>query len=249
MRGENGNRTYPPINVLKAIAENVWIVDGPLIRFGPPLLKMPFPTRMTIIRLNQHDLFVHSPTPLMPELAADIAGIGTPRWIIAPNRLHYWWIPDWKVAFPGADAFLAPRVEEQAGSRIDFPFLRLDRDGGYPWDDEITTIAVAGSYMTEIDFFHRKSRTLVLADLIEDFEPSKLSLPMRFLARLGGCLFPDGGMPRDLRLTFRRDKAKLRKAVETMIGWNPERIILAHGRWYETGGVDELKRAFRWLLR
>ena len=32
-----------------------------------------------------------------------------------------------------------------------------------------------------------------------------------------------------------------------MIGWDPERIILAHGKWYERGGADELRRAFRWL--
>jgi hypothetical protein len=33
-----------------------------------------------------------------------------------------------------------------------------------------------------------------------------------------------------------------------MIQWNPERIILAHGRRYEKNGVHELRRAFRWLL-
>jgi hypothetical protein len=25
-------------------------------------------------------------------------------------------------------------------------------------------------------------------------------------------------------------------------------VILAHGRWYERDGADELRRAFRWLL-
>jgi hypothetical protein len=33
-----------------------------------------------------------------------------------------------------------------------------------------------------------------------------------------------------------------------MIGWAPERIILAHGRWYPRDGVAELERAFRWVL-
>jgi hypothetical protein len=40
----------------------------------------------------------------------------------------------------------------------------------------------------------------------------------------------------------------MRAAVETMIGWNPERVILAHGRWYAQKGAQELRRAFRWLL-
>ena len=44
-------------------------------------------------------------------------------------------------------------------------------------------------------------------------------------------------------------KAQLRSAVETMIGWRPERIVLAHGRWYDRDGTAELRRAFRWLRR
>jgi len=54
--------------------------------------------------------------------------------------------------------------------------------------------------------------------------------------------------PRDMRLTFRSRRDELKAAVTTMIGWNPARIVLAQGRWYETNGAAELRRAFRWLL-
>lgn len=238
--------TYPPLNTLKRVADNVWLVDGPLIRFGPPGLKMPFPTRMTIIRTGASDLFIHSPTGLTPELKAEVAKVGRPRWIIAPNRLHYWWVTDWKAAFPDANVYLAPRIIEQAAKRIDIPYSELDRETGYPWDADIATLRIRGSYMTEVVFFHRPSRTLVLTDLIENFEPAKLSLGMRILTRLGGCLDPHGSMPRDMRLTY--GKAELRACVEKMIAWNPERIILAHGRWYQHDGARELTRAFSWLL-
>ena len=241
--------TYPPLNTLKSVTADVWVVDGPLIRFGPPGLKMPFPTRMTIIRLGASDLFVHSPTALTPELKAEVANLGRPRWLIAPNRLHYWWVPDWKKAFPEATVYLAPRVIEQAGEHIDLPYSNLERDEGYPWDANIATLTVTGSYMTEVVFFHRASRTLLLADLIENFEPGKLSLGMRFLTRLGGCLDPDGSMPRDMRLTYSKRKPELRAVIEKMIVWNPERIILAHGRWYQRDAVQELRRAFRWVLQ
>jgi hypothetical protein len=30
-----------------------------------------------------------------------------------------------------------------------------------------------------------------------------------------------------------------------MIAWEPERVILAHGRWYDRAGAAELRRAFR----
>jgi hypothetical protein len=241
-------QTYPPLNTLKPVAENVWVVDGPLIRFGMPWPKMPFPTRMTVVRLAGENLFIHSPTPLAPELHTGIERLGRPRWIVGPNRIHYWWAPDWRAAFPDADVYLAPRIKEQAGTRIDFASLPLDRRDGYPWDAEIATLPVMGSFMTEVVFFHRASRTLILTDLIENFEPRKLGFVMRWLTRLGGVQDPDGAMPRDMRLTYAKHRNDLRIAVETMIDWNPERVILAHGRWYETGGTQELRRAFRWLL-
>ena len=248
MSNDPSRMTYPPLDTLKSVADDIWLVDGPLIRFGPPGLKMPFPTRMTIIRVGPTDLFVHSPIELTPGLKAEVGKLGQPRWLIAPNRLHYWWIADWKAAFPDAGVYLAPRIVEHAGKRIDLIHSDLDRDHGYPWDNAIATLPVTSDYMTEVVFFHRPSRTLLLTDLIENFEPEKLSLGMRLLTWLGGCLDPNGSTPRDMRLTFRNRKPELRAAIETIISWNPERIILAHGRWYERDGVKELKRAFRWVL-
>jgi hypothetical protein len=242
--------TYPPLNTLKPVADDVWIVDGPLIRFGLTILKVQFPTRATIIRLSDCGLFVHSPTPLGPALKAEIDKLGVPRWIIGPNRLHYWWIPDWHAAYPQAQVYVAPRTSEQSVGRLDFDCRALDRPSGYPWDDEIKTLSVAGAFMTEVVFFHVASRTLVLTDLIENFESAKIASPfMRFLTWLGGVRDPDGSTPTDLRASFRKQRPQVKAAIETMIGWDPQRIILAHGRWYATGGRAELQRAFRWILR
>ncbi len=238
--------TYTPIQTLKRIADDVWIVDGPAISFGPPGLKIPFPTRMTIVRLHDDHLFIHSPTPLGDDLKIEVERLGKPYWIIGPNRIHYWWIPEWKAGFPRAEIYLAPGIKKRAGKRIDFATMPLETSGGYPWDDEISTLPIAGSYMTEVEFFHHASRTLILTDLIENLEPQRLGFFMRWLTRLGGVLDPDGGMPRDLRLTF--GASELRGAVEQMLVWAPERVILAHGRWYRRDGADELRRAFRGIL-
>jgi hypothetical protein len=55
-------------------------------------------------------------------------------------------------------------------------------------------------------------------------------------------------MPRDMRLTYAKQKAQLKAAVETIKPWDPERIILSHGRWYQRNGRAELARALRWLF-
>lgn len=237
---------YPPLDTLKPVADGVWIVDGPQIRFGMPWPKAPFPTRMTVLRLAEGALFVHSPTPLTPALRAAVAALGTPRWIVAPNRIHYWWVPDWHAAWPHAEVRAAPRVREQAGDRIDFATLPLEREDGYGWDAEVRTLPVRGRYMTEVVFFHVASRSLLLTDLIENFEPDRLpSAWMRWLTRFGRVQDPDGQMPVDMRRTYPAET--LRAAVDTMIAWDPARVILAHGRWYEREGAAELRRAFRWL--
>src|SRR5262245_2475890 len=182
---------------------------------------MPFPTRMTSIRRAGDKLFIHSPTPLVCGLKREIEGIGAPRWIVGPNRIPYWWISVRHAAFPDAEVYRAPRSKDQAGNRIDFDTLTLDRDPHCPFSGEIFALSVKGSYMTEVEFFHRASRRLIGTDLIEAIEPQKLGLAMRWLTRLAGVQHPDGQMPRDLRLTCKKTKREPKSAVKTMIGGNP----------------------------
>ncbi len=85
--------------------------------------------------------------------------------------------------------------------------------------------------------------------MIENFEAEKLSWPMRILVKLAGCLDPDGKVPLDLRMTFAGRKDEARKSLQQIFDWEPEKVILAHGRCYLENGMEELKRAFRWLDR
>src|SRR3546814_13044487 len=97
--------------------------------------------------------------------------------------------------------------------------------------------------MTEVEFFHHASRTLVLTDFIENFERDKLgSWWMRWLTRLGGVQDPHGSMQRDMRRTFVRQRPQLKDAVERMLAWETDRIVLDHGRWYEHDGDAALRR-------
>jgi len=237
---------YAPLNVLKPVAPDVWMVDGPTVRFGPGR-GAPFTTRMTVIRVGPDGLLVHSPTLLTPELKVALARIGAVRWVVAPNRIHHIWLEAWLQAFPHAVGYAAHGVRRPvsiAASRL----LPLDHGGGYPWDGPVATLPIRGRYMTEVEFFHWPSRTLVLTDLIENFEVHRLASPvMRWLVRLGGVAAPHGGLPLDLRMTF--PTRTLRSAVLQMLDWRPERILIAHGRWFEHDGEAELRRVFRWLLR
>src|SRR3546814_17876234 len=89
------------------------------MRFGMPWSRMPVHARMAV-SLAEGVLVVHSRTALTADLEAEIELLGPPRWIVGPNRIHYWWIPEWREAFPNAEVRPAPRIRGEAGRRIDF---------------------------------------------------------------------------------------------------------------------------------
>ena len=238
---------YEPINVLKPVASDVWIVDGPEIRFGLGWLKLPFSTRMTILRLRSGELVLHSPVAYSPALRSAIEILGPIRYLVAPNSLHYWWLPDWKAAVPGTKVLAVRGLAQRAKRRIDVDTLLVGRHS--PWPDEVDLLVVRGDMLTEAVLFHRGTRTLILTDLIENFEPSRVhNWFFRLLVRLAGAADPDGKSPIDMRASFIRRREALKLAVRQMLAWQPERIIISHGRWYEKDGASELRRAFRWVL-
>lgn len=207
---------------------------------------------MTVIRLQNGDLFLHSPTQHSDALASAVAALGSVRHLVSPNWIHYAAISEWANAFPEAIAWASPNVQARAakaGITVHF-----DRNlGELPapeWVADIDQLIVHGSRAhEEVVFFHRDSATLILADLIENFEAAKLPRWFRPIARLAGVLDPDGRMPLDMRLTFWRGRPAPRAAVQRMLVWKPKRVVLAHGRWYQHNAVEELQRAFRWVLR
>jgi hypothetical protein len=244
---ESSVEVYAPIEVLKPVAKDIWIVDGPVIEFGRAGLAFPFTTRMTVVKLASGDLLLHSPITYSKQLHGELLAIGPIRYLLAPNSLHYWWLADWKARAPKAIAVTVPGLAQRARRHIQ-PDLVLS-PGVVPWPDDFDMIVVAGDGLTEAVLFHRASKTLVLTDLIENFELKKVRRWFyRQLIRIGGAADPDGKAPIDLRFAFFRHRRALRADIREMIEWAPERVILAHGRWYETNGVAELKRAFRWVL-
>ncbi len=160
---------YYPLNTLKAIGEDIWIVDGGLINMDMKIGKLPFSTRMTIVRLENSDLWCHSPIAPDEELLAQIDALGTVRHLVSPNMIHYAYIVDWKKLYPQATAWASPKVTERAkAQRISVTFdKKLTDTASAEWVGQIEQLIFQGSrVMSEVVFFHRASRTLILADLI-----------------------------------------------------------------------------------
>lgn len=238
--------TYNPINTLKPVAKNIWLVDGSVVTMRFYGVSLPFSTRMVIIRLANGDLFVHSPTELTASLKAEVQARGRVRHLVSPNKFHWVFIREWAAAYPEAITWASPGVRERA----DITFQRDLTDTPDPaWAAEIDQHIFRGSrVLEEVVFYHKASRTLLLADMIENFERDKIhGRAYQWLLKAVGVAHPSGKTPRDLQMTFWGHKAAARASARYLLAWEPERIILAHGRWYAANGTAELRRAFRWV--
>lgn len=118
------------------------------------------------------------------------------------------------------------------------------------WQGEIDQLIFKGSrVMQEVVFFHKASKTLILTDLIENFDENYFSGFKGLIARLSGIVAPDGKTPIDWRLSFFFGKKQARECFARIIAWQPEKIIVAHGKNIEVDATGFLKKSFKWLTK
>ena len=72
--------------------------------------------------------------------------------------------------------------------------------------------------------------------------------PLRPLLRLFGSLAPGAMPPPYLRAVVRMRRPEAARAAKRLVGLAPERVVFAHGRWFERDGTARLRHALRWLL-
>jgi hypothetical protein len=219
------------------IADGLWVEARPLHFWG-----VETGTRMTVVRLADGGLFVHSPVALDDATRAAVDAIGPVKAIVAPSRFHHLSVGEWMRAYPAAIACACPTLERK---RRDLAWHRvLGDEPEADWRGEIDQVFFGARPLeNEVVFFHRRSRTLICADAVFNLatHPSRLT---RTVALLMGQRKPGATL---FERVLIRDRAAARAQVDRMLAWRPERIVLAHGDIIETGGEEILRRAYAWL--
>ncbi|KPK66607.1 MAG: hypothetical protein AMS21_01380 [Gemmatimonas sp. SG8_38_2] len=222
---------------LEPFADGVWVAHAP-----QKLLGWQLGTRMTVLRLADGSLLIHSPIELDQALKSEIEALGPVGHIVAPNLFHHLYVGGAASAFPDA------KLHGARGLRKKRPDLRFDAVlGEQPepsWRGSLETLEIKGSLLEETVFWHRPSRALVSADLIENFDGAD-DWWTRLYLKVGGI---DGkiGLSRMLRLAYRNRK-QARHDIDALLDWDFERIVLAHGDPIESGGAQALREAYHWL--
>ncbi|MEO6245520.1 MAG: DUF4336 domain-containing protein [Opitutaceae bacterium] len=223
---------------LTALAPDLWDLNAPLSVFG-----MALGHRMTVARLPDGGLWLHSPVEYSSALAEELAALGPVAHIVAPNAVHDTYLEGWFAAYPvarfhGARSF--------ATFRPDLKFTDVLGDApAAVWRDAFDQQLLRGMpRLNEVAFLHRASRTLILTDLAFNLGPD-LPLLSRVLLRLNGCYGKFG--PSRLLKTTIKDRAALRRSLDRILEWDFDRVVVSHGRNLDTGGNHALREAFDFL--
>lgn len=209
---------------LVAHAPDLWSAEYTLAwQFG----SVPIPVRMTVIRLRDGALAVHSPAPLDAELRAELDALGRVAYLVVPAA-HGKFAKGAAAAYPGAQVLEAEHAPDA-------------------WAGEVETHLVAGFRLREVVLLHRPSRTLVITDLAFNIHRSEHRFARVFFRANG--MWQHFGPSRLIRRLAVSSRKEMRRSLEEILKWDFERILPGHGEVVEHGGPAALRAAWPETLR
>jgi len=212
----------------------------------PMLNGLLLPLRMTVVRLKNGEVLLYSPTRYDDALHVELEELGPVKYIIAPNKVHYMFVADYIEKFPEAKLFLAPGLKERVSE-----FEKGSLLGGHPdeaWGEDLDQILTGGnSFLSEVVLFHKKSKILIVADLLLNFPPGYFDgkLNSESLAALATQFFselPDKPMCSPEHSIYCTDVKAFESTCQKILAWEFECIVMSHGEILDD--PEKAKHAF-----
>lgn len=232
-----------PLKLEAYIAGQIWLCSYPINYLG-----MKFDARMTVIRLADGKLMLHSPCEIDGAMRGTLAGLGEVAYIVAPGTYHYLHVASAQAAFPEAETFICPGIERKRPD-IHFDWLLGDK-APEAWAGQLDQALVRGNrWIWEVAFFHRQTRTLILTDLIELVTNTTphVDWQLKFWWKLVFHMWNTPKPAPEYQLGW-SDKKAARASLLRILLWDFERIILAHGDLIESDARQVAGKAWRKLL-
>jgi hypothetical protein len=228
--------------MLQPIAEGVWGQETELRMPG----GLRLPSRATIVRLASGELLVHSPLAVDDETARAIDALGEVRWVIAPSCFHWMFVRPLVERYPRARVLGAGGLERKLTGKHGVAFEALPSSGEIErLEGELRVERIGGApSMDEHAFLHLPSRTLIVTDLLFNVHACS-SFLMRLVLRLGSA-WEKPAQSKAWRF-FVKDRAAAAESATTVLGWDFERIVVAHGRVIEEDPREQARRALAWM--
>ena len=202
----------------------IWIAE---YRVQLPLL--PIKARMSIIRLDDGKLILHSPGPIDDISAKAIAELGSVAYIIAPGSLHHLHVADAQRRFPQAETYICPGIDRKIPG-LPFDWILGPRPPAI-WRSVIDQVLIRGNrYVAEVAMLHRRSKTLLLVDSIENYtsQTPDVSWQLRMLFKFALGAWNKARPAPEYRFGW-KDVQAAQRSLQCILDWDFEKIILSHG--------------------
>ena len=223
---------------LTPFAEGVWLAIAPV-----QFLGMRLTATMTVLRLGDGSLLLHSPVAMTPERRAAVQALGSVTHLYSPNLFHHLRIGDWAAAFSSA------RLHAPSGLAKKRPDLRIDRVHGATLEPAFAGIIeehhINGFRLEETALFYRPARTLLVADLVHNIGRPEHGWTKVYTRTMG--FYDKVALSRAIRWTAFPDKAAARRSIDRLLALTFERLVVGHGAPLATGGKEALAAACAWL--
>jgi hypothetical protein len=212
-----------------------------MVHFG----GMDFYSRMTIIRLSDNSLMLHSPCNIDTQVRQAIDQIGSVAHIVAPGNFHHLHVASAQKCFPEAQTHICPGVERKQ-PELKFDWILGDR-APEAWTDVIEQVLVRGNRLIwEVAFFHKPSGTLVLTDLVENVgsRTEGVGLGLKFWFKFVFRMWNKAKPAPEYQMGW-NDKRAAAQSLERILEWDFERVVLSHGDLIESDARAIVRDAWR----
>lgn len=225
------------VQTLETITDNLWSARAP-----QSFLGLHVGTQMTVLRLSNGGLLLHSPIAISPELQQQIDALGPVRHIVCPNLFHHLYGGDAKQRWPQALLHGPAKLQEK---RTDLRFDATLSETPHPdWGTDLHCITIDGSMLNETVLFHGASGTLISADLVENFSHHD-HWPTRWYLKIGG-IYGRASWHRLMRFVY-LGRRKARASIDRILALPIERVMVAHGDNITHDAKRVLREGLRWL--
>ncbi|MCH9648966.1 MAG: DUF4336 domain-containing protein [Deltaproteobacteria bacterium] len=228
----------PKREELTQFAEGVWVGTAPASIVG-----MPLTTTMTILRLRDDSLLLHSPTAMTPERLAAVRSLGEVTHLYAPSLTHQRRIGEWADTFPNAQLHAPPGLAKKR------PDLRIDRVHETPMAPEMEGVLkefpIAGFRLEETVVMYQPSQVLIVADLVHNIGRPDDQWTKIYAGLMG--FYGRVGLSRVIRWTSFSDRKAARSSIDRVLAQSFDSVVIGHGTHLKTGGHEAIRAAYSWL--
>jgi len=193
---------------------------------------------MTVVRLADRQLAIHSVIPCSDVTEAAIRALGEVRYLIVPNLQHTRFINEWQPRYPDA------QVAMPAATQLKQPVSPKHTTQPVNHDNLLCLPVNGIPRLQEYVFFHPQSRTLILTDLAFNLG-GEMSLWGKSFLQLNGAY--NRFTPSRLLKLWIKERAAFRSSIQQIMQWDFEQIIISHGTPITEDARQVFSEAFEWV--